>query len=162
MDATDTTKALAWCVYQVSATNAAGLPPPTPGLNGQRKRQQRSSQSSCLLLLLLLLLAHNGHEHVQLSYIRCVFILRREMTVRGVKRGRCECMLMRNERVSGWLCYVGSMDGRKLSDDDVHSSVQFCSGWYICVPSRLSEVSPTLPLKRFQCSSDRRWPCLVL
>ena len=26
----------------------------------------------------------------------------------------------------------------------------------------LSEVSPTLPLKRFQCSSDWRWPSLVL
>ena len=24
----------------------------------------------------------------------------------------------------------------------------------ICAPPRLSEVSPTLPLKRFQCSSD--------
>ena len=28
----------------------------------------------------------------------------------------------------------------------------------ICAPPRLSEVSPTLPLKRFQCSSDWRWP----
>ena len=32
----------------------------------------------------------------------------------------------------------------------------------ICAPPRLSEVSPTLPLKRFQCSSDWRWPSLVL
>ena len=32
----------------------------------------------------------------------------------------------------------------------------------ICAPSRLSEVSPRLPLKRFQCSSDWRWPSLVL
>ena len=32
----------------------------------------------------------------------------------------------------------------------------------ICAPPRLSEVSPALPLKRFQCSSDRRWPSLVL
>ena len=32
----------------------------------------------------------------------------------------------------------------------------------ICAPPRLSEVSPTLPLKRFQCSSDWRWPFLVL
>ena len=32
----------------------------------------------------------------------------------------------------------------------------------IRAPPRLSEVSPTLPLKRFQCSSDWRWPFLVL
>ena len=32
----------------------------------------------------------------------------------------------------------------------------------ICVPPCLSEVSPTSPLKRFQCSSDWRWPSLVL
>ena len=32
----------------------------------------------------------------------------------------------------------------------------------ICVPPLLSEVSPTLPLKQFQCSSDWRWPSLVL
>ena len=31
-----------------------------------------------------------------------------------------------------------------------------------CAPPRLSEVSPMSPLKRFQCSSDRRWPSLVL
>ena len=44
--------------------------------------------------------------------------------------------------------------------------VQFSLRWYlgkahmcsIC----LSEISPTLPLKRFQCSSDRRWPSLIL
>ena len=28
----------------------------------------------------------------------------------------------------------------------------------ICAPPHFSEVSPTLPLKQFQCSSDRRWP----
>ena len=32
----------------------------------------------------------------------------------------------------------------------------------ICAPPRLSEVSPTLPLKQFQCSSDWWWPSLVL
>ena len=32
----------------------------------------------------------------------------------------------------------------------------------ICAPPRLSEVSPSSPLKRFQCSSDWRWPSLVL
>ena len=32
----------------------------------------------------------------------------------------------------------------------------------LCVPPYLSEVSPTLPLKRFQSSSDWRWPSLVL
>ena len=32
----------------------------------------------------------------------------------------------------------------------------------ICAPPRLSEGSPTLPFKRFQCSSDWRWPSLVL
>ena len=32
----------------------------------------------------------------------------------------------------------------------------------ICAPPRLSEVSTTLPLKQFQCSSDWRWPSLVL
>ena len=28
----------------------------------------------------------------------------------------------------------------------------------IFTPPRLSEISPTLPLNQFQCSSDRRWP----
>ena len=47
------------------------------------------------------------------------------------------------------------------------SSVQFKmvsmrSEMPICAPPRLSEVSPTLPLKRFQCLSDWRWPSLVL
>ena len=37
-----------------------------------------------------------------------------------------------------------------------------CSEKPICVPLRLLEVSTTLPLKRFQCSSDRRLPSLVL
>ena len=32
----------------------------------------------------------------------------------------------------------------------------------ICAPPRLSEVSPTLPLKWFQCSSDWRWPCMAV
>ena len=32
----------------------------------------------------------------------------------------------------------------------------------ICAPLRLSEVSPTLPLKRFQCLSDKRRRSLVL
>ena len=32
----------------------------------------------------------------------------------------------------------------------------------ICAPPHLSEVSPALPLKRFQCSSDCWWPSLVL
>ena len=32
----------------------------------------------------------------------------------------------------------------------------------ICAPPRLLEVSPTLPLERLQCSSDWRWPSLVL
>ena len=32
----------------------------------------------------------------------------------------------------------------------------------ICAPPCLSKVSPTFPLKRFQCSSDWRWPSLVL
>ena len=32
----------------------------------------------------------------------------------------------------------------------------------ICAPPCLSEVSPTLPLKWFQCSSDWPWPVLVL
>ena len=30
----------------------------------------------------------------------------------------------------------------------------------ICTPPCLSEVSPLLPLKQFQCSSDWRWPSL--
>ena len=46
-------------------------------------------------------------------------------------------------------------------------SVQFkmvstCSEKSIWAPLRLSEVSPALPLKRLQCSSDWRWPSLVL
>ena len=47
---------------------------------------------------------------------------------------------------------------------------KFSSRWYLCArkktniraPPRLSEVSPTLPLKQLQCSSDWRWPSLVL
>ena len=31
----------------------------------------------------------------------------------------------------------------------------------ICIPPRLSEVFPTLPLKQFQCSSDWWWPYLI-
>ena len=31
----------------------------------------------------------------------------------------------------------------------------------ICAPLRPTEVSPTLPLKQFQCSFDGRWPSLV-
>ena len=31
----------------------------------------------------------------------------------------------------------------------------------ICAPPHLPEVSPTLPLKQFQCSSDWQWPSLV-
>ena len=41
----------------------------------------------------------------------------------------------------------------------MYGSLQFSSRWYlcarkkpICAPSRLSEISPTSPLKRFQCS----------
>ena len=40
------------------------------------------------------------------------------------------------------------------------TSVQF--KWYLCALPRLSEVSLTLPLKHFQCSSDWRWVSLVL
>ena len=32
--------------------------------------------------------------------------------------------------------------------------------YVICAPSRLSEVSPSLPLKQFLCSSDWPWPSL--
>ena len=32
----------------------------------------------------------------------------------------------------------------------------------LCAPPRLSEVSPTLALEQFQCSSDWRWSFLVL
>ena len=37
-----------------------------------------------------------------------------------------------------------------------------CSEKPICAPSRLSEVSLTLRLKQFQCSSDWQWPFLIL
>ena len=33
---------------------------------------------------------------------------------------------------------------------------------HICAPPHPLEVSLTLPLKQFQCSSDRRWPSLIL
>ena len=47
------------------------------------------------------------------------------------------------------------------------SSVQFKmvsmrSEKLICAPPRHSEISPMLPLKHFQCSSNWRWPFLVL
>ena len=47
-------------------------------------------------------------------------------------------------------------------------AVQFSSRWYLCArkspyaPHPVSEVSPTSPLKWFQCSYDWRWPSLVL
>ena len=63
-------------------------------------------------------------------------------------------------------------EGEKVSGacerEKTLSSFQFSSRWYlrsekhICAPARLSEVSPTFPLKQFQCSSDWRWPSLVL
>ena len=31
----------------------------------------------------------------------------------------------------------------------------------VCTPPHLSEVSPALPLKRFQCLSDWQWPSLI-
>ena len=37
-----------------------------------------------------------------------------------------------------------------------------CTEKPICAPHCLWEVSPMSPLKRFQCSSDWRWPSLVL
>ena len=40
--------------------------------------------------------------------------------------------------------------------------VSMCSEKPICAPPHHSEVSPTLPLKWFQCSSDLRWLSLVL
>ena len=47
------------------------------------------------------------------------------------------------------------------------SSVQFKMvymhlGKPICTQPHPSEVSPKLPLKQFQCSSDRQWPFLIL
>ena len=47
-----------------------------------------------------------------------------------------------------------------------NSLVQFkmvimCLEKPICTPPRLSEVSPTLPLKRFQCPPGWWWPSLV-
>ena len=41
-------------------------------------------------------------------------------------------------------------------------TVSMCSEKTIRAPPRLSEVSPTSPLKQFQCSSDWRWPSLVI
>ena len=42
------------------------------------------------------------------------------------------------------------------------SSVQFGSRWYSCAQERPyvfpSEVSPSMPLKQFQCHSERHWP----
>ena len=40
--------------------------------------------------------------------------------------------------------------------------VSMCSEKPTYAPPHLSEVPPTLPLKWFQCSSDWRWPSLVL
>ena len=55
------------------------------------------------------------------------------------------------------------MSGEDCGENELES-VQFKmrSEKPICAPSRLSEVSPVLPLKRFQCSSDWRWPSFVL
>ena len=55
----------------------------------------------------------------------------------------------------------------KFEDQVSCMTVQFklvsvCLGKPTCAPPHLSEVSPTLSLKRFQCSSDWRWPSLVL
>ena len=45
---------------------------------------------------------------------------------------------------------------------DQFKMVSMCSEKPICALPRLSEVSPTLPLKQFQCSPDWRWPSVVL
>ena len=40
--------------------------------------------------------------------------------------------------------------------------VSMCSEKPICAPPHPSEISQRLPLKQFQCSSDWRWPSLIL
>ena len=67
-----------------------------------------------------------------------------------------------------WVWLV-SVKGDSSVHDRWFCRHQFSSRWYlcagsekpICTPPRLSEVCPTLPLKRFQCSSDWRRPSLV-
>ena len=47
------------------------------------------------------------------------------------------------------------VDGEKGGESSVpFRTVSMRSEKPICAPSRLSEVSKTLPLKRFRCSSD--------
>ena len=48
------------------------------------------------------------------------------------------------------IILVGNTETEKLR----LSGDQFSSGWYLCVPPLLSEVSLTLLLKQFQCMSD--------
>ena len=58
------------------------------------------------------------------------------------------------------ICFSRTMS---VQFSSVHSKmVSMRSGKSICAPPRLSKVSPKLPLKQFQCSSDWRWPSLVL
>ena len=52
-----------------------------------------------------------------------------------------------------------------LSDkfrSDQFKTISMCSVKPTCTPPRLSEVSPVLPLKQFQCLSDWLWSSLVL
>ena len=64
------------------------------------------------------------------------------------------------------------VDGSKQLIASVLPSVCVCSVRFkvvsmrlekpICAPPRLSEASPPVPLKRFQWSSDWRWPCTAV
>ena len=79
--------------------------------------------------------------------------------------------------ISNLVCYSQSnsavISGRAAKQavhclNRKHCRVQFSSRWYlssenpICAPLLFSEASPTLPLKHSRCSSDWRWPSLVL
>ena len=57
---------------------------------------------------------------------------------------------------------VHYLNWKKMSSSDQLEMAFMRSENPICAPSRLSEASPTLSLKHSQCSSDWRWPSLVL
>ena len=65
----------------------------------------------------------------------------------------CWLVVVSNTSSGCLCCRVSSVRFRMVS---------MLSKKSICAPPHLSEVSPTSPLKPIQCSSDSRWPALVL
>ena len=63
--------------------------------------------------------------------------------------------------------HINAFKSKPIPKQSQFNSVQFQevsmpSEMPICAPTHLSEISPALPSKQFQCSSEWKWPSLVL